>query len=51
MLYIKAIEDVQEEEERTYGSFMMQRLTGSEDGRIDHMLQVSKLCIQWEFLR
>ncbi|XXG39461.1 hypothetical protein AAC387_Pa01g0415 [Persea americana] len=36
---MEAIEDVQEEEERTYGSFMMQRLTGSEDGRIDHMLQ------------
>lgn len=28
------------EEERSYGSLMMERLTGSEDGRIDHVLQV-----------
>ncbi|KAL7176648.1 hypothetical protein ACSBR2_030067 [Camellia fascicularis] len=27
------------EKERSYGSIMMERLTGSEDGRIDHMLQ------------
>ncbi|XP_022852802.1 phospholipase SGR2-like isoform X4 [Olea europaea var. sylvestris] len=26
-------------EERSYGSIMMERLTGSEDGRIDHILQ------------
>ncbi|RQP03542.1 hypothetical protein POPTR_019G072300v4 [Populus trichocarpa] len=31
-------ENVNEKEERTYGSIMMERLTGSE-GRIDHMLQ------------
>ncbi|OVA08145.1 DDHD [Macleaya cordata] len=29
----------QETEERSYGSIMMERLTGSEEGRIDHMLQ------------
>ncbi|XP_065870375.1 phospholipase SGR2-like isoform X2 [Euphorbia lathyris] len=28
-----------DEEQRTYGSLMMERLTGSEEGRIDHMLQ------------
>ncbi|XP_020088606.1 phospholipase SGR2 isoform X1 [Ananas comosus] len=27
------------DEERSYGSLMMKRLTGSEDGRIDHVLQ------------
>lgn len=27
------------EEVRSYGSFMMERLTGSEEGRIDHVLQ------------
>ncbi|KAL2454456.1 Phospholipase SGR2 [Abeliophyllum distichum] len=27
------------QEERSYGSVMMERLTGSEDGRIDHVLQ------------
>ncbi|XP_057522695.1 phospholipase SGR2 [Amaranthus tricolor] len=27
------------EEEKSYGSYMMERLTGSEDGRIDHVLQ------------
>lgn len=27
------------EEVRSYGSYMMERLTGSEDGRIDHVLQ------------
>ncbi|CAL5434566.1 unnamed protein product [Camellia sinensis] len=32
-------EDTQEKEERSYGSIMMERLTGSEDGRIDHVLQ------------
>ncbi|KAK9995148.1 hypothetical protein SO802_024851 [Lithocarpus litseifolius] len=32
-------EDSQEKEGR-YGSVMIQRLTGSEEGRIDHMLQV-----------
>lgn len=28
-----------EEEERSYGSMMMERLTGSPDGRVDHVLQ------------
>ncbi|XP_043809392.1 phospholipase SGR2 isoform X6 [Manihot esculenta] len=32
-------ENVHEKEERTYGSLMMERLTGSEEGRIDHTLQ------------
>uniref|UniRef100_A0A803M2A9 DDHD domain-containing protein n=1 Tax=Chenopodium quinoa TaxID=63459 RepID=A0A803M2A9_CHEQI len=32
------VEDVNEEV-RSYGSYMMERLTGSEDGRIDHVLQ------------
>ncbi|KAH6765763.1 shoot gravitropism 2 [Perilla frutescens var. hirtella] len=31
--------DSQEKEERSYGSVMMERLTGSVDGRIDHVLQ------------
>lgn len=30
----------QENEERSYGSRMMDRLSGSKDGRIDHVLQV-----------
>jgi hypothetical protein len=38
-------EDSQEKEERSYGSLMMERLTGSEDGRLDHMLQVRCLPI------
>ncbi|KAK7263811.1 hypothetical protein RJT34_31408 [Clitoria ternatea] len=29
----------EDEEEPSYGSFMMERLTGSKSGRIDHMLQ------------
>nr|XP_009625727.1 phospholipase SGR2 isoform X1 [Nicotiana tomentosiformis]XP_009625729.1 phospholipase SGR2 isoform X1 [Nicotiana tomentosiformis]XP_018633305.1 phospholipase SGR2 isoform X1 [Nicotiana tomentosiformis]XP_033517288.1 phospholipase SGR2 isoform X1 [Nicotiana tomentosiformis]XP_033517289.1 phospholipase SGR2 isoform X1 [Nicotiana tomentosiformis] len=32
-------QEYQEKEERSYGSIMMERLTGSEDGRIDHVLQ------------
>ncbi|CAA0842393.1 Phospholipase SGR2, partial [Striga hermonthica] len=32
-------EDAHEKEERSYGSVMMERLTGSVDGRIDHVLQ------------
>ncbi|GLT93880.1 hypothetical protein SLE2022_116500 [Rubroshorea leprosula] len=32
-------ENLGEKEERSYGSLMMKRLTGSEEGRIDHMLQ------------
>lgn len=34
-------EDEEETKERSYGSLMMETLTGSENGRIDHMLQVS----------
>lgn len=33
-----------DEKERSYGSIMMERLTGSPDGRIDHVLQVIKFC-------
>ncbi|CAJ1978255.1 unnamed protein product [Sphenostylis stenocarpa] len=32
-------ESSEEEEEPSYGSFMIERLTGSKSGRIDHMLQ------------
>ncbi|XP_048331493.1 phospholipase SGR2 isoform X3 [Ziziphus jujuba] len=32
-------EAAQEKEERSYGSLIMERLTGSTEGRIDHMLQ------------
>ncbi|KAH9725491.1 phospholipase SGR2 [Citrus sinensis] len=32
-------EHSQENEERSYGSIMMERLTGNQEGRIDHMLQ------------
>lgn len=32
-------ENVLAKEERSYGSIMMERVTGSEDGRIDHSLQ------------
>ncbi|XP_021288338.1 phospholipase SGR2 [Herrania umbratica] len=32
-------ETVEEKEERSYGSLMIERLTGSEEGRIDHVLQ------------
>ena len=33
-------ETTQEKEERSYGSLMMERVTGSQEGRIDHVLQV-----------
>ncbi|XAR57496.1 hypothetical protein NMG60_11025659 [Bertholletia excelsa] len=33
------MEDTQGKDERSYGSIMMERLTGSEDGRVDHVLQ------------
>ncbi|TQD80484.1 hypothetical protein C1H46_033947 [Malus baccata] len=32
-------ETTQEKEERSYGSLMMERVTGSQEGRIDHVLQ------------
>lgn len=35
--------------ERTYGSKMMERLTWSEEGRIDHMLQVNTSCLMNAF--
>ncbi|KAK9269952.1 hypothetical protein L1049_025525 [Liquidambar formosana] len=35
----EAPEISEEKRERSYGSIMMERLTGSEEGRIDHMLQ------------
>lgn len=35
----EAAEDGQEKKERSYGSLMMEQLTGSEEGRIDHVLQ------------
>lgn len=28
------------EKERSYGSIMMERVTGSKEGRVDHVLQV-----------
>lgn len=34
-----------EKDGRSYGSLMMERLTGTQDGRIDHMLQVKFRCI------
>ncbi|KAK4792653.1 hypothetical protein SAY86_023088 [Trapa natans] len=34
-----APEDREDRHERSYGSLMIERLTGSEDGRIDHVLQ------------
>ncbi|KAF8404347.1 hypothetical protein HHK36_009230 [Tetracentron sinense] len=35
----EATENAQATEHRSYGSIMMERLTGSEEGRMDHMLQ------------
>ncbi|KAM7477268.1 hypothetical protein LguiB_024511 [Lonicera macranthoides] len=35
----EASDDAQQKEERSYGSLMIERLTGTEDGRIDHVLQ------------
>ncbi|KAK9023748.1 hypothetical protein V6N11_003949 [Hibiscus sabdariffa] len=36
---IEGTKHVEEREERSYGSLMIERLTGSEEGRIDHVLQ------------
>lgn len=33
-----------DKEQRSYGLLMMERLTGSEEGRVDHVLQV-RICI------
>lgn len=38
-------ENVEEKEETSYGSLMIERLTGSE-GRIDHVLQVCKYTVR-----
>ncbi|XP_062024723.1 phospholipase SGR2 isoform X1 [Rosa rugosa] len=35
----EAAENAEEREERSYGTLMMERITGSEEGRIDHVLQ------------
>ncbi|XP_031391825.1 phospholipase SGR2 isoform X2 [Punica granatum] len=35
----EAAQDGEDKYERSYGSLMIERLTGSEDGRIDHVLQ------------
>jgi hypothetical protein len=35
--------DSNNEKEKSYGYMLMERLTGSPDGRIDHVLQVIKL--------
>ncbi|KAM7524488.1 hypothetical protein LguiA_014390 [Lonicera macranthoides] len=35
----EASQSAQEKEQRCYGSIMMERLTGDEEGRIDHVLQ------------
>lgn len=51
----EAAEAGQEKQERSYGSLMMEQLTGSEEGRIDHVLQVCCLtycvfvffCVGW----
>lgn len=40
MSFAEQSENTQEKEERPYGSVMMDRLTGSNGGRIDHVLQV-----------
>ncbi|XP_031248843.1 phospholipase SGR2-like [Pistacia vera] len=36
---LEVAENAEEREERSYGVIMMERLTGSAEGRIDHMLQ------------
>ncbi|KAL6212510.1 hypothetical protein ACLB2K_017730 [Fragaria x ananassa] len=35
----EAAENAEEQQERSYGTLMMERITGSEEGRIDHVLQ------------
>lgn len=44
-LFIEESENTQEKAERSYGSVMMERLTGSADGRVDHVLQVCTFTI------
>ncbi|KAJ0087528.1 hypothetical protein Patl1_07175 [Pistacia atlantica] len=38
-IWVPQAENAEEREERSYGVIMMERLTGSAEGRIDHMLQ------------
>lgn len=38
--YVVGTLDALKEEERSYGSIMIEKLTGNEDGRVDHALQV-----------
>ena len=40
LVHTGAEEDVDVEKPRTYGSLMIEKLTGDLDGRIDFMLQV-----------
>lgn len=47
-MYVFCLAETSEEPneiERSYGSIMLERLTGSQDGRIDHVLQVCIVCI------
>lgn len=44
---VEGAEDFQEGELKSYGVAMMERLTGREEGRIDHMLQV---CISFNHM-
>jgi len=47
MIIVIHIEDGEtaNEKDRSYGSMMMERLTGAPDGRIDHVLQVIKFLL------
>ncbi|XP_031281782.1 phospholipase SGR2-like isoform X2 [Pistacia vera] len=38
-IWVPVAENAEEREERSYGVIMMKRLTGSAEGRVDHMLQ------------
>jgi hypothetical protein len=49
-IYIEACESANEKD-RSYGSMMMERLTGSPDGRIDHVLQVIKCLLYFGVLQ
>lgn len=42
---VEGTENFQEGELKSYGVAMMERLTGGEGGRIDHMLQVRTLLV------
>jgi hypothetical protein len=49
-IYIEEGESANEKD-RSYGSMMMERLTGSPDGRIDHVLQVIKFLLYFGVLQ